>query len=99
MITRVEYKEYVKHYVECICRNQEDMMVINVDKNNGCPPELWIRFQNTICGIFIRLSLGIKYILGLDSKYSCWGEILITPDDVNDIIKILEDYKNELKSI
>lgn len=84
-----------RKYFECQCQHPEHRLVVVTSKFEGEPS--FLTFETFLSnGTFLeRLWTGVKYIFGFKSKYGHFGEFILDPNNTQELIDVLEQFKKE----
>ena len=84
-----------KDILICDCGSPEhQIMFIYSDDDNY--PIVYAEFHLNKKPFFKRILIGLRYILGYQSKYGAFDEFIITPSDINKFEKIV-NYLSKTK--
>lgn len=93
-------------YFECMCHSDEHRLVFhlelddiwNVPKNKDKPikdywaPEVYATFHLRSHSFWKRLWCGVKYILGISSKFGHFDDFMLRPEDAARLKGVCEAY-------
>lgn len=78
----------------CECHDREHNVIFDFDEDTSSNGEkyklVYATYHLSNLPFWERLKLGIKYIFGYKSRYGCYDELVIGPDNV----KVLKDVVN-----
>lgn len=86
------------HFFDCECMSPEHVIRFMIDSDDSSKycPDLYLEVQLNKLSFFKRLTIGIKYILGINvSDY--WECTIIKKEDVFEIKQLLTKYEEILK--
>ena len=83
-------KDLKSYYFECDCHSQEHTIGVAFDIENKEMMLFTQLARNK--GFFKRLVLGIKYILGMESKYGQWDETLMQEEKFLELYNVMTRF-------
>lgn len=83
-----------KHYIECACSSAEHLATIYFDVENcDQSPFIYLQLQLPKTSFFQRILNAFKYILGYQSKYGHWDEVVLNAVEAKRLKNLLEDFE------
>ena len=80
-------------YFECICHSPEHLMVWGLLEEDDYA-ELYATVYLGRRGFFGRLWLGLRYVLGWQSRYGEFCEFEMNPEDADRFIALIEKFRD-----
>lgn len=83
--------------VGCECGHNEHQLVISLWPEDDNPTEFYVSpHLRMYKGFFKRLWAAVRYIFGHKSKYGHYGEVVLSPSDVEEMFKFFDKHIDDL---
>lgn len=78
------------HLFVCDCGDLEHQFIVSYFPDDFDEESTYIHINLSRLPFWQRLAAGVKYILGRQSRYGAFGEIILTPEECKRLASILE---------
>lgn len=87
-------KEWIDNtkILPCACGEVREHLIYTLDVDD---PTVWLHYQLIPRKWYKRIWPGIKYVLGIDSRYGMYGEMLIDETSVSHLEAMIDHIKSE----
>lgn len=85
---------YHRDIILCDCEQPEHQVIVRYDKvdDDQWPAELFFSVHLTKKPFWQRVAYSIRYILGRQSKYGAFDEVIVSPDEAKRLKNHIEEY-------
>jgi hypothetical protein len=85
--------EKMDRYICCACHTDEH--VIRLIWEEDYPNEIFLHYHLVPAPFFNRIWIAIKYVFGFKSKYGMFGEFVITNENKQNMIDVLNKIPDD----